>query len=142
MALQPVAVLGLDGWVNTPKEKLDNLFVHFVEANHSQTTLSRGHAYSFQYLIATNREAFSTLCEQMQSTLKEYFGGYYTSVDASVTVVNDPQKGDAVILQIYLTVKDEYGAEYNLARISSDIKLKTVKWSNLNNFGDENIYNQ
>ncbi len=142
MSLQPVAVLGLDGWVSTPKEKMDNLFMHFVEANHSQSTLSRGYAYSFQRVLFECNNKPSLLEDQLKKTLTNYFGGYYLDVDCEISVIPDPKKGDALILRIYLTAKDEYGKVHNLARESSDINSKTIRWANLNNFGDENVFTQ
>lgn len=137
MALQPVPVLGLDGWVNTPKEKMDNLFMHFVEANHSQSTLARGSVYSFQRILFDSNNIPALLNNNLKKALVDYFQGYYTSVECEVNTLEDPKKGDALILRIYLTVKDEFGKIYNLARESSDVNSKTVRWANINNFGNE-----
>ena len=142
MALQPVAVLGLDGWVVTPREKMDNLWVHFVEANHSQTTLSRGAAYSFQYILTTFSDDQIGLSNEIQRVLNLYYGAYFATVSSQVSVKPDPQRPGTMVLHIFLVVTDEYGKEYNLAKVSSDIKSKTIRWANLNNYGDENRFNQ
>ena len=142
MALQPVAILGLDGWVNTPKEKMDNLFMHFVEANHSQSTLARGYAYSFQRVLFDCKDSPVRLTDDLKRVMTSYFEGYYLEVDCEIAVIPDPTKGNALILRIYLTAKDEYGKVYNLARESSDVNSKTVRWANINNFGDENIFTE
>ena len=140
MALHPVAVLGLDGWVNTPKEKMDNLFMHFVEANYSKSTVSRGSAYSFQRILYNGQGNPTYLKNELQKILTEYFRGYYTEVNCEINVTDDPTKGDALILRIYLVVKDEYGKEYNLAKESSNVNSKTIRWANLNNYGDASAF--
>jgi hypothetical protein len=142
MSLQPVAVLGLDGWVFTPKEKMDNLFMHFVEANYSQSTLSRGQAFSFQRVLFDCNNVPGLLVDQLKKVMTTYFGGYYTEVNCEIAVLPDPAVGDALILRIYLTAKDEYGKVFNLAKESSDVNSKTVRWANLNNYGDENVFAQ
>lgn len=142
MGLQPVPILGLDGWVSTPKEKMDNLFMHFVEANHSQSTLARGYAYSFQRILFDGKDNKEYIRDELSRVLLTYYGGYYKSVNCEVVILKDPNKGDALILRIFLTAKDEYGKEYNLAKESSDIKSKTIRWANYNNFGNENIFVQ
>ncbi len=139
MALQPVPVLGLDGWVNTPSEKMDNLFMHFVEANHSQTTLSRGYTYSFQYILELHRHDKDGLASRLQRDMTSYFQSYYSSASCEITVIENPAK-TSYILRIFLKVTDIYGKEHNLARVSSDVNSKTVRWSNLNNYGDENQF--
>lgn len=142
MALQPVAVLGLEGWVNIPGEKMDNLFMHFVEANYSQSTLARGQAYSFQRILADNQQNPTGITTNLESALSTYFRGYFASVDVQVSVISDPTVYDALILQVYLSASDEYGKQYNLAKQSSNINSKTIKWANLNNYGSTTIFNQ
>lgn len=142
MSLQPVAVLGLDGWVNTPKEKMDNLFMHFVESNKSQSVTAKDSTFSFQYILNNGRASEVKLRDELTYALTTYFGGYYSDVTASVNVVEDPKLGGASILEIFLEVKDEYGKSYNLAKVSSDINSKTIRWININNYGDANKFSQ
>ncbi len=143
MQLQPVPVLGLDGWVYTPREKMDNLFLHFVEANRSQSVLSRESVYSFQYILATCQQAEEKLVADLKTALTQYFGPpYFASVDVGVNVIEDPTRGGALILQIFLEAKDEHGKSFNIAKVSSDITSKTIRWANLNNYGDENQFAQ
>lgn len=140
--LQPLAILGTEGWVFTPAEKIDNLFMHFVESNFSQTVTSTNAIYSFQRILHDYRENKIGLVDKMKSSLTSYYLGYFAEVNVEVDTIVDPKQRDSLILRFFLTVKDEFGKEYNLAKISSDVNSKTIKWANLNNYGNENIYNQ
>lgn len=142
MALQPVAVMGIDGWVFTPKEKLDNLFMHYVSANKSQSNDARNLTYSYQYTLATWNNSKDKLMADLEKELNLYFGGYYSSVSSLVKVKEDPQRGGAYILEIFLEVKDEYGKTFNLAKMLSDFTSKSSKWVNMNNYGDPNQFAQ
>ncbi len=140
--LQPLAILGTEGWVYTPSEKMDNLFMHFVESNFSQTVTSTSAIYSFQRILHDFRENRIGLVDKLKSSLTMYYSGYFSEVNVEVDTIVDPKKGDSLILRIFLIAKDEFGKEFNLAKVSSDVNSKTIKWANLNNYGNENIYNQ
>lgn len=140
MALQPVPILGLSGWIFTPGEKMDNLFMHYVESNYSQAVGAYGQVFSFQYLLAMYGDKPTALADEIKKSLSTYFGGYYTSVECSVDTIVDPTKGGALILRIFLVAKDDIGKTYNLAKESSNINGKTIRWANYNNYGDPNMF--
>lgn len=141
MGLLPVAVMGLDGWVFTPKEKLDNLFMHFVSANKSQSVTAKDYTYSYQYILATWQGSPQKLIEDLTTALNQYFGGgYFKSVEAAVDLKPHPTKGDAFNLEIFLEVKDEYGKTFNLSKVLQDFTSKSSQWVNLNNYGDSEQY--
>lgn len=142
MDLQPVAVLGLDGWVGTPKEKMDALFMDFVSANKSQSVTAKNLTYSYQYILATWQGSEQKLIDDLQRELTQYFSGYYTSVEVAVKLTPSATKGDALNLEIFLEAKDGYGKTYNLAKTLQDFQSKSSKWVNLNNYGDPDQYTQ
>jgi hypothetical protein len=138
--LQPIPILGTEGWIYTPAEKMDNLFMHFVESYYSQTVTATNSVYSFQRILHDFRDNPIGLVNQLKTVLATYFGGYYSEVNVEVDTIVNPKNADSLILRIYLTVKDEYGKEFNLAKISSDLSSKTIRWANINNYGNENIF--
>lgn len=140
MELQPVAVLGLDGWIYTPKEKMDALFMDFVSSNKSQSNTSKDSTYSYQYVLATWQGSEQKLIDDLQREMKLYYSSYYTSVEVAVKLTLSATKGDALNLEIFLEAKDEYGKTYNLAKVLQDFKSKSNKWVNLNNYGDPEQY--
>jgi hypothetical protein len=134
--LQPASVLGLDGWVFTPKEKMDALFMDFVSANKSQSVSAKDLTYSYQYILAMWQGSEQKLMDDLQFALKQYFGGYYTKVEASVRLDRSATVGDALDLQIFLEATDGYGKTFNLAKVLQDFTSKSSQWVNLNNYGD------
>ena len=142
MELQPVAVLGIEGWITTPTEKMDNLFMHFVESNYSQTVTCLGQVYSFQYILNQFRDNPNGLVNEIKTKMSLYFSGYFKKVDITVDTIIDPLKQDTLILRIFLEVEDEYGKVFNLAKVSSNINSKTIRWANMNNYGDPDFFNQ
>lgn len=142
MELQPVAVLGIEGWITTPTEKMDNLFMHFVESNYSQTVTCLGQVYSFQYILNQFRDNPNGLVNEIKTKMSLYFSGYFKEVEITVDTIIDPLKQDTLILRIFLEVEDEYGKVFNLAKVSSNVNSKTIRWANMNNYGDPDIFNQ
>jgi hypothetical protein len=138
--LQPVAVLGVEGWINTPKEKLDVLWAHFYEANYSQSTLSRGQVYSYPYLLQLYRDQPSMLQDKLQDNVTLYLSNYFSSVTVQVSVHEDPTKGDALTIEIFVGVKDEYGKEYTLSKVLDDVNSYSRRWINMNNYGDPDTF--
>ena len=94
MELQPVAVLGIEGWITTPTEKMDNLFMHFVESNYSQTVTCLGQVYSFQYILNQFRDNPNGLVNEIKTKMSLYFSGYFKEVDITVDTIIDPLKQD------------------------------------------------
>ena len=66
----------------------------------------------------------------------------FKEVDITVDTIIDPLKQDTLILRIFLEVEDEYGKVFNLAKVSSNVNSKTIRWANMNNYGDPDIFNQ
>lgn len=143
MELQPVPVMGLDGWVFTPKEKMDNLFMNFVSANKSQSVTAPHLTFSYQYILAMWQMSREKLQDDLRKALMQYFGPpYFASVTVDVKVKEDTTKGGAYNLEIYLEAKDEYGKSFNLSKILQDFTSKSSRWVNLNNYGNPDQFSE
>ena len=129
----PVPALSPDGWVTDTVIKCDYLLSHFFLSEYSSSYVSYGKVTSFPYILQKNKDSKTNLVDDTKSSLLEYFGRYFTKTEVDVKLrEEDPSKYGIVIS---ITVTDENGKEFSVAKIADILDAKILSVRDLNNYG-------
>lgn len=85
----PIGVLGTQGWVTDPSNKIDYLLSHLFTTQANQTYLYAGNIFSIQSIWQeTGGDLYSTM-NKLKVYINKYLSKYYAAVDVNVSFKED-----------------------------------------------------
>ena len=110
--------LSEEGWVEPSDKLADLLMANFLTTDFTQSTLYFNKIKSFGWLIGKLSQQPEALKEQLNITLREYFGNYFSGVLVEVTERTNPAKPSQVILGLYVEYTLPDGSTSNISKLA------------------------
>lgn len=81
----PVPVLGAQGWVTDPSNKIDNLLSHIFLTDSNQSYLYSGNVFSIQSIWQETGGDLSYTIGKLKSIINSHLNKYYQDVEVNVS---------------------------------------------------------
>lgn len=131
----PVPSLSADGWKVGSAQKCDLLLSHFFVAETTQTHFFKQAVSSLPTLVRQYQDDPIGLTDAVQATLIQYFGSYFPKVDVRVSCEVNAVKPNTYDLRMFVSVWDQEGVEFVLARLAEHQDAKIQRIIAINNVG-------
>jgi len=109
--------LSTDGWVDSSLKTADYLFSHFFASDYSQSYTFIGSVSSFAHILHVNQGSISSTIRELQSSLSDYFGKYFTNVVVEIDDTATVEGSSSVTLNLFLNFTDKTGTTYSLGKM-------------------------
>lgn len=128
-----IGALSEDGWLTGTGKISDQLFSHWLLADHSQSYLYDGQVESFPYCIQQGTGDVNATILLVSKSLRTYFGKYFNNVVAEVVEVPNTVDPSIAQISIYVQYTDADGQLFVLGKMlqySDTIVHKVITLNN------------
>lgn len=133
LLILPPYLLSADGWITGNTAKCDLLFSHFFVAEVTQTAFFPESVSSLPALIQKYQDDPMGLSDGVKDSLTRYFGSYFPKVEVQVACTENPEKRNSFDLRMFVSVWDNEGTEFVLAKLAEHQDAKILRIININN---------
>lgn len=118
MPSNPYPVLGPEGYIYDPSQKIEAIFADYIASKNSQSTLFHGQVQSLSFDEYKGQYEAILSGEVIKQSLEALFEAYFDNVDINVT--DNSEENDTVVTKITIVGElVDKGSRYRLNEVLS-----------------------